>query len=55
MLEVSQLWRETVSRVATEYPDVTLEHLYVDYAAMRLVAQPAAIDVLLTENLFGDI
>jgi 3-isopropylmalate dehydrogenase len=55
VLEVSQLWRETVSRVGAEYPDVRLEHLYVDYAAMRLVAQPAAIDVLLTENLFGDI
>ena len=55
VLEVSQLWRETVTRVAREYPDVTLEHLYVDYAAMRLVAKPAAIDVLLTENLFGDI
>jgi 3-isopropylmalate dehydrogenase len=55
VLEVSQLWRETVTRVATGYPDVKLEHLYVDYAAMRLVANPAAIDVLLTENLFGDI
>jgi 3-isopropylmalate dehydrogenase len=55
VLEVSQLWRETVTRVASDYPDVRLEHLYVDYAAMRLVAQPAAFDVLLTENLFGDI
>jgi 3-isopropylmalate dehydrogenase len=55
VLEVSQLWRETVTRVAAGYPDVRLEHLYVDYAAMRLVANPAAIDVLLTENLFGDI
>jgi 3-isopropylmalate dehydrogenase len=55
VLEVSQLWRETVTRVAADYPDVRLEHLYVDYAAMRLVANPAAIDVLLTENLFGDI
>jgi len=55
VLEVSQLWRETVTRVGTEYPDVRLEHLYVDFAAMRLVAHPAAIDVLLTENLFGDI
>jgi 3-isopropylmalate dehydrogenase len=55
VLEVSQLWRDTVSRVATEYRDVSLEHLYVDYAAMRLVTQPAAFDVLLTENLFGDI
>ena len=55
VLEVSQLWRETVTRVATDYPDVRLEHLYVDFAAMRLVADPARIDVLLTENLFGDI
>ncbi len=55
VLEVSQLWRETVTRVAAGYPDVGLEHLYVDYAAMRLVADPARIDVLLTENLFGDI
>lgn len=56
VLEVSQLWRETVTRLAAaEYPDVGLEHLYVDFAAMRLVANPAAIDVLLTENLFGDI
>jgi 3-isopropylmalate dehydrogenase len=55
VLEVSGLWRDTVTRVAGDYPDVRLEHLYVDYAAMRLVAQPAAVDVLLTENLFGDI
>jgi 3-isopropylmalate dehydrogenase len=55
VLEVSQLWRDTVSRLSTEYPDVALEHLYVDLAAMRLVAEPANIDVLLTENLFGDI
>ncbi len=55
VLEVSQLWRETVTRLAEGYPDVAVEHLYVDYAAMRLVANPAAIDVLLTENLFGDI
>ena len=55
VLEVSQLWRETVARVAGGYPDVRLEHLYVDFAAMRLVADPARIDVLLTENLFGDI
>jgi 3-isopropylmalate dehydrogenase len=56
VLEVSQLWRETVSRIgATEFPRVTLEHLYVDFAAMRLVTDPARIDVLLTENLFGDI
>ncbi len=56
VLEVSQLWRETVTRVgATEFPEVALEHLYVDFAAMRLVAEPARVDVLLTENLFGDI
>jgi 3-isopropylmalate dehydrogenase len=56
VLEVSQLWRATVARVgADSYPDVRLEHLYVDFAAMRLVAEPARIDVLLTENLFGDI
>jgi 3-isopropylmalate dehydrogenase len=55
VLEVSQLWREWVTRVARDYPDVLLEHLYVDYAAMRLVADPAGFDVLLTENLFGDI
>jgi 3-isopropylmalate dehydrogenase len=55
VLEVSQLWRETVIRVATDYPDVRLEHLYVDHAAMRLITEPGSFDVLLTENLFGDI
>jgi len=55
VLEVSQLWRDVVTRVAADYPDVALEHLYVDFAAMRLIANPASIDVLVTENLFGDI
>jgi 3-isopropylmalate dehydrogenase len=55
VLEVSQLWRDTVSRVGAEFPDVTLEHLYVDFAAMRLISDPASFDVLLTENMFGDI
>lgn len=55
VLEVSQLWRETVTRVARDYPDVRLEHTYVDTAAMRLVADPASLDVVLTENMFGDI
>ena len=55
VLEVSQLWRDTVSRIGAEYPDVSLEHLYVDFAAMRLISRPASFDVLLTENLFGDI
>lgn len=55
VLEVSQLWRDTVTRVAAEYPDVRLEHCYVDTAAMRLVSDPASLDVVLTENMFGDI
>ena len=55
VLEVSQLWRETVTRIGGDYPDVRLEHLYVDFAAMKLIVNPAAFDVLLTENLFGDI
>ncbi len=55
VLETSQLWRETVSRVALDYPEVQLEHQYVDAAAMRLISNPASIDVLLTENMFGDI
>lgn len=55
VLEVSQLWRETVTRVARDYPTVRLEHSYVDTAAMRLVSDPATFDVVLTENMFGDI
>jgi len=55
VLEVSQLWRETVTWIARDYPDVRLEHTYVDTAAMRLVAEPASLDVVLTENMFGDI
>src|SRR6266513_3374861 len=55
VLEVSQLWRETVTRVARNYPTVRLEHAYVDTAAMRLVSDPATFAVVLTENMFGDI
>jgi len=55
VLETSQLWRETVTGVAQQFPDVSLEHGYVDTTAMRLVSEPAAIDVLVTENMFGDI
>ena len=55
VLEVSQLWRETVTEVARSYPDVRLEHSYVDTIAMRLVSDPASLDVVLTENMFGDI
>jgi len=55
VLETSQLWRATVSRVGRDYPGVTLEHLYVDACAMHLITNPRRFDVLLTENLFGDI
>ena len=56
VLDTSRLWRETVARVfATEFPRVELEHVYVDAAAMFLVSRPADFDVILTENLFGDI
>jgi 3-isopropylmalate dehydrogenase len=55
VLEVSQLWRATVTEVAAEYPDVTLEHQYVDSCAMHLMNTPRNFDVVLAENLFGDI
>lgn len=56
VLESSRLWRETVIRLhETEYPDVELEHLYVDNAAMQLILRPASIDVMFTSNMFGDI
>lgn len=55
VLETSQLWRQTVTSLAHEYPHVVLDHLYVDAAAMHLVTNPTRFDVILTENLFGDI
>jgi 3-isopropylmalate dehydrogenase len=55
VLETSQLWRSTVVEVASEYPDVRTEHLYVDACAMRLALEPTRFDVIVTENLFGDI
>ena len=55
VLEVSELWRTVVDEVAQEYPDVELSHLYVDNAAMQLVAEPTQFDVMVTGNLFGDI
>jgi 3-isopropylmalate dehydrogenase len=55
ILETSQLWREVVTETAKEYPEVRLEHLYVDNAAMQLLARPTEFDVVLTENMFGDI
>jgi 3-isopropylmalate dehydrogenase len=55
VLEVSQMWRATVIEVAADYPDVALEHQYVDAMAMHLMNRPRDFDVVLTENLFGDI
>jgi 3-isopropylmalate dehydrogenase len=55
VLETSQLWRHTVKQVAKDFPDVTLDHMYVDACAMHLISNPTRFDVILTENLFGDI
>ncbi|SEP67508.1 3-isopropylmalate dehydrogenase [Ectothiorhodospira magna] len=55
VLEVSQLWREVAERVAKDYPKVALSHMYVDNAAMQLVRAPKQFDVIVTENMFGDI
>lgn len=55
VLETSQLWRRTVIEVAKDFPDVQLDHMYVDACAMHLVSNPTRFDVVLTENLFGDI
>jgi 3-isopropylmalate dehydrogenase len=55
VLETSQLWRAAVDKIAAGYPDVELEHLFVDACAMHLVTDPRRFDVVLTENLFGDI
>ncbi|HEX7318261.1 MAG TPA: 3-isopropylmalate dehydrogenase [Pyrinomonadaceae bacterium] len=55
VLETSRIWREVVNRVARDYPQVTVEHMYVDACAMHLMLNPRRFDVILTENLFGDI
>jgi 3-isopropylmalate dehydrogenase len=55
VLDVSRLWREVVERVAKDYPDVELSHMYVDNAAMQLIRNPKQFDVMVTSNLFGDI
>ncbi len=55
VLEVSQFWRKVVIEVAAQYPDVKLEHILVDNAAMQMVLRPTQFDVMLTENTFGDI
>jgi 3-isopropylmalate dehydrogenase len=55
VLATSTLWRQTVTRVARDYPAISLEHLYVDNAAMQIVLRPSQFDVILTSNMFGDI
>jgi 3-isopropylmalate dehydrogenase len=55
VLETSRLWRDEVKRIATQYPDVELDFLFVDNAAMQIIQFPSQFDVMLTENMFGDI
>jgi 3-isopropylmalate dehydrogenase len=55
VLETSRLWRKVVQKIASEYKDVTVDYLFVDNAAMQIILNPAQFDVILTENLFGDI
>jgi len=55
VLEATELWREVVTKVAADYPNVSLQHMYVDNAAMQLVRQPKQFDVIVTTNMFGDI
>ena len=55
VLESSRLWREVVLKVAVDYPDITLSHMYVDNAAMQLIRNPRQFDVIVTTNMFGDI
>ena len=55
VLETSRLWRETIDQLASKYPEVTVDYMYVDNAAMQLILNPAQFDVIVTENMFGDI
>ncbi|MDR0762405.1 MAG: 3-isopropylmalate dehydrogenase, partial [Campylobacteraceae bacterium] len=55
VLEVSQLWRDTVEEISKDYEDVSLSHMYIDNASMQLIRNPKQFDVILTSNLFGDI
>nr|AOE13837.1 3-isopropylmalate dehydrogenase [uncultured bacterium] len=54
-LETSRLWREEVTRIAGQYPDVMLDYLFVDNAAMHIIQEPQSFDVILMEKMFGDI
>lgn len=55
VLETSRLWRETIQKMGKEYPNITVEYMFVDNAAMQIIKRPSAFDVVLTENMFGDI
>ncbi len=55
VLEATELWREVMNCIAAEYPSVSLQHMYVDNAAMQLVREPKQFDVIVTTNMFGDI
>ena len=55
LLQVSQLWKEVVTRVAEDYPEVELSHMYIDNAAMQLIRNPKYFDTIVTGNIFGDI
>ncbi|MDA1317097.1 MAG: 3-isopropylmalate dehydrogenase [bacterium] len=55
VLETSRLWRETVQKIAQDFPDVSVEYMFVDNASMQIIRNPTAFDVILTENMFGDI